>query len=459
MRRLLLFCCLLTLAATSLYTQADPSEQITDYRVYLELNKDRSIRVRETITVKAAGQQIQRGITRAFPTGAVSGGSSSQRYNIRSVKRDGREEPYHTKEQGSNLILYIGDKDIVLPPGTYKYQIEYSSPERVTFLDSLDEITWNAIGLDNRFPIQHAECTIVLPNGVQPTQQACYTGRYGSRDNACTTEITGSEEVHFASTASLQPGEGLTVSVGFDKGQIDPPGWFSRQGGLLAVILGGLSMLFYGFTSWRKHGVDPPKPAVYPLWEPPQDYSPASIGYLTGKGNQTKLFTASIIALATKGYLRIEMDKEGFLIKSPVYQLIKTDTVPQDGQLPAEQQKLYNLLFSKSDSVEIKKKYDSKLKGVYNAHQRSLTSQYEKFIWEGHNLTRVLPLLGIFIATIIGGFMLAGLPGASGVKLAVVAFIPLGIIGLFLYAYLINKPTTEKLKLRSEIAGFKQYLR
>lgn len=48
--------------------------------------------------------------------------------------------------------------------------------------------------------------------------------------------------------------------------------------------------------------------------------------------------------------------------------------------------------------------------------------------------------------------------GASLNLIALVAFIPLAIIALITYAYLIKRPTEEKLKLQSEIEGFKLYL-
>ena len=48
--------------------------------------------------------------------------------------------------------------------------------------------------------------------------------------------------------------------------------------------------------------------------------------------------------------------------------------------------------------------------------------------------------------------------GASLNLVALVAFVPLAILALITYAYLIKRPTEEKLKLQSEIEGFKMYL-
>ena len=48
--------------------------------------------------------------------------------------------------------------------------------------------------------------------------------------------------------------------------------------------------------------------------------------------------------------------------------------------------------------------------------------------------------------------------GASLNAVALGLFVPMALIALFVYGYLIKRPTEEKLKLQSEIEGFKMYL-
>ena len=61
--------------------------------------------------------------------------------------------------------------------------------------------------------------------------------------------------------------ENLTIAVGFPKGIVmpPPPPSFLEKYGIsifLLLVFGGL--LLYGYNSWKKYGVDPEKPVVYP---------------------------------------------------------------------------------------------------------------------------------------------------------------------------------------------------
>jgi hypothetical protein len=58
----------------------------------------------------------------------------------------------------------------------------------------------------------------------------------------------------------------------------------------------------------------------------------------------------------------------------------------------------------------------------------------------------------------VKGFLYSTFNGASVNTIALFLFIPLMIIAMIVYAYLIKRPTKEKLQLQSEIEGFKMYL-
>ena len=109
--------------------------------------------------------------------------------------------------------------------------------------------------------------------------------------------------------SGLNPNEGLTIAVGFNKNVIKPPappGYWQKKGLLFfagAIVL--LLLIYYIFT-WLKYGRDPQAPTVYPLFESPNNISPAILGYVNNQYYKQELVTASIVNLAVKGYLRIE---------------------------------------------------------------------------------------------------------------------------------------------------------
>ena len=123
-------------------------ERITDFDVEVIINKDRSINVTELITVEALGHQIKRGITRNFPTRrSMNGRSVGMQYDILKIEKNGIREPYFEESTQRGYMLYIGNKNVFLKPGQYRYRIEYKVPNQIGFFSDFDEIYWN--GVDN----------------------------------------------------------------------------------------------------------------------------------------------------------------------------------------------------------------------------------------------------------------------------------------------------------------------
>ncbi len=508
-------------------------ERILKYDVLMEVMKDRSIKVKEEITVNVTGAIIKRGITRGLPRTRrmFTGEQKPVRYNITKVLRDGKKESYQTRQENGMEVMYIGKREVILRPGEYHYTIEYLVPNQVEQLEEIDEIYWNAIGKDSRFPIDEASCLVRLPPGANHLQKSCYTGPYGSDTKKCTTkEFNKGNEIFFQTTESLQPREAFTIGVGFEKGIVEGPSFIERYGSALLLSLASFGLLGYFVTTWNKYGVDPPKPTPYPLFASPQGYSPSSLSYIAKESYQTNKVTASIINLAVQGYLRIdETVSSGFLSKSKVYTItrLKTDT----SELFQEDRVLMQELFSQGDKVTIDGNYEKPVKRAYEAHQNNILAQHEAFINEGNNRQYLVAPIIISFLTIIGAvFMMnrngteldglgltllsvvfIGLPalvlfvifsskgsipskiksfiipflffviftggtplfmglseikgtlfslfnGASINAVALGLFIPTAVISLIVYAYLIKRPTEEKLQLQSEIEGFKMYL-
>ena len=529
-RLLLSFVCCITLVSSNLIAQ---EERITNYEVLIVVNENRSISVTEHISVIAAGKVIKRGLTRGLPKKRtfVNGRTKPIRYNIKQVLRDGKPESYHTRHENGEEMLYLGKREVLLKPGEYHYTIEYDVPNQVEQLKKIDEIYWNAIGTDVIFPIDKAVCIVRLPKAGKPLQQSCYTGAYGSTEQACESEPwTDENDLYFKTTRPLQPKEGFTVGVGFEKGIVAEPSVFERFGSAMLLGLSALGLLIYFFTTWNRYGIDPPKPTPYPQFASPQGYSPSSISYIAKERYNPNKITASIIDLAIKGYLRIdEEEQSGIFGKKKSYHLTRLTDSEED--LFPEEKTLLNSLFSGNKKIVIDGEHESRVENAFNNHKSSILGQHKAFVTEGNNrqflavpiivslltvmaavfmMNRtgtdmdnlgaglfsavfiILPLVIVFailsnrrrlpaklvwlvvpfllfFSFIGGGSTLLGLSelkgtiysvfnGANINMIAFVLFVPLAIIALIIYAYLIKKPTEEKLQLQSEIEGFKMYL-
>jgi hypothetical protein len=85
-------------------------ERILDYHSDVQVLKDGSLKVIETITVNAEGSKIKRGIYRDFPIAYTSRFLVPVKlpFHVVSVKRDGKTEPFHTKEESNGVRVYAG---------------------------------------------------------------------------------------------------------------------------------------------------------------------------------------------------------------------------------------------------------------------------------------------------------------------------------------------------------------
>lgn len=497
-------------------------ERILSYNSDIQLNPENELMVTETIKVVAKGIEIRRGIFRVLPENkSKSNPLKDVSYDIVSVKRDGKEEPYHLKNENSNTVVYIGEKNEYLDPGIYVYELQYKSSNHVGFFKDYDELYWNVTGNDWSFHIDSVSATIHLPASAKILQQSCYTGYAGSTNTNCTSQKLSDTEINW-SAVGLNSNEGLTVAVGFPKNIIappPPPGFGQKYALLLFAIIVVFLLLIYYFFTWSKYGKDPEAPAVYPIFESPDAISPAILGYVDAEYFKNDFVTASIVNLAVKGYLKINEKENKVLLglfKDTNYSLTKLKNA--DSSLPMEEAMLLNKLFSSSNELSLTGTYDPNIKNAVTAYTDSIKSQYSNFINKGNNfklivapsvmialaiilisifdammIDRLLPLFVIAIFGTVSLFIISFIFGFMGKRfyktMWLIAILEMGLLlylsyhilyiaedhlennltalaivllfgaaSIMFYTYLIRKPSAEKLKLQSQIKGFGMYL-
>jgi len=203
------------------------------------------------------------------------------------------------------------------------------------------------------FAIDRAEAAIHLPPGARVVQYAFYTGPQGAQGKGAEAMVD-SDTIRFATTASLNPHEGLTVAVGFTKGAVAPPSAsgraadFLRDNAATGVALVGLVALtgFY-FAAWYRFGRDPARGVIVPLFAPPKDFSAAAVRFVDRMGYDRKAFAAALIAMAVKGYLKISESHGSYTLTRTG----KSDT--ETGLAPTERA-VARALFDSRDAIELK---------------------------------------------------------------------------------------------------------
>ena len=293
-------------------------ERISSFDVVIDVEKDGDIVVNETIAVTVEGNQIRRGIFRDLPRYYEKRGRNyPYRYDVKSVKRNGEREKYAIENTGNAFRIRIGDADVLLTNGPHTYEITYSVKNQIRYFDGYDEIYWNATGTYWAFPIDTATVRVSLPGDAGALQKAAYTGYRGSNAQNYEYEFRGGDHI-FTSTMPFKSREGMTVAVGFAKGVVNPPSaadlrgeWWARNASLLVLVLAALGIAAYYFRAWRAVGIDPAKGPVFPVYEPPEELSPAAMHHIYYRGSKGhNAFIATLVNLAVQKRIKIDVEKK-----------------------------------------------------------------------------------------------------------------------------------------------------
>ncbi|HEV2130660.1 MAG TPA: DUF2207 domain-containing protein, partial [Longimicrobiaceae bacterium] len=157
---------------------------------------------------------------------------------------------------------------------------------------------------------------VYLPEGVTAQRAAAYVGSASSTEQPRDLQIAD-DMVRVSAGRTLDPGEGLTVAVGWPAGVVQRPSEATRAVSAVQqwwpLVLPLLA--FFGmFGHWKRHGRDPRRRAIAVQYEPPTELSPAEMGTLVDHGADMRDITSTLVDLAVRGYVTIEEREERRLL-------------------------------------------------------------------------------------------------------------------------------------------------
>jgi len=431
---------------------AAANEQINTFDVEIAVEKDGDVVVTETINVTAEGYRINHGIFRELPRFYTRDGAKyPYQYAIRRIERDGALEPYTVNREGNAVSIRIGDADIYVDRGAHDYVIEYEVKNQVRYFEDYDEIYWNVTGNYWDFPIASARASIHLPDGARIVQTSGYTGALGEAGKDFSGIALGDSYV-FATNRMLMSGEGLTVAVGFEKGAVDPPSaedrnaeWWLRNRASVFLCLAMAGIALYYMRSFVRVGRDPVKGPVFPRYEPPKGVTPAGVHRVYHRGFVGyQALIATLLDLAIKGRIKIDASKKS-----------KTKLTLQEGGAPASPpaEELLQGIFSGRDEFTLGEKYDSQFTLANAFFQIKVGREYGSAFFQWNSGYTVLAGI-LSIATIVITVILS-------VELTVWHFLGFLVLiaGFFAFAYFIPAPTLRGQETRTEIEGFRLYMK
>jgi len=396
-------------------------EVVLDYRSDISVNPDASMRVSETIKVRANGDQIQHGIYRDFPTRYKDryGNRYTVDFAVREVTRDGKPEPYHSEEKDNGVRVYVGDKYVVLNPGVYTYAITYTTDRQLGFFPDHDELYWNVTGNGWGFPIEAASAAVHLPQGVAREALLLdgYTGAEGAAGTNFKSSVDSQSVAHFETTQPLAPGEGLTIVVNFPKRFVAYPTdqqklhWFLKDNQGTLVDLGGLVLVLgYFVLVWIAVGKDPEAGPRMPRYEPPEEVSPAAARFLWRMGYDNRTFVVALLSLAVKKYLTIKEEKGVFTL---------TRTATDTANLALEEKAAVEKLFPSSNSLVLQQSNHARIGSGLTALKRSLKLQNEKRYFLTNQWYLIPGLALSFLTLVLSALTLPGESNVAGIFLCV----------------------------------------
>ena len=451
MMRIFLSLCLSCLWLSGALATAE--EKITSYEVIINVQQDADFIVTENINVISEGRQIRRGIFRDLPRFKLDEGAKiPYQYKILSVTRNGKREPFANNDKNNATQIRIGDADYFLPRGPHNYVITYEVKNEVRYNETFDEVYWNAIGTYWNFPMDTARATITFPQTIRPQELNCFTGRHGSTESNCKMSRDG-QSFHIEALSPLAKREGMSVSIKFDKGIIDPSSqedktmlWWFKNGAIALLGFSLIGLLGYYYRAWNKVGRDPQKEPVFARYAPPEGYSPAAVHQIYYRGLRgNKALIASLIHMSVNKHLELDSSKTETNIRH-----LETN---KNIALPIEQDILIRSLFSHQELIHLGKQPNVLFTSAYNAFTRTLTKKYgnEYFRWNAGS-----SILGV-VLSVIG--VVAAFTQFYGNN-SEYFFIILAVLAAMnlLFIFIMPAPTKKGQKIRTEIEGFKLYL-
>jgi hypothetical protein len=415
----------------------DQRERIISYYSDIEVAADASLHVTETIRVRAEGENIRHGIYRDFPTRYDRDGRRVfVGFTVDGVELDGHAEPWRRESIDGGVRIRIGAADLLVPQGEHSYVIRYTTTRQLNFSNpAFDELYWNVTGNFWRFPIDSAEVRVRLPQAAQFGQTSLYTGAVDARGSDAQIVTQSPGQIDIRTTRPLGTGEGLTISVTWPKGVIQPPPppstfvlWMLDKGPIAAGLIALLALGAFYFYAWLKAGRGPIAGTIVPLFEPPDGLSAAAVRFVRRMRFDNRCYSAAIVESGVRRKLRLVDTEGGLIFKSKKTRIEKTD---DSGDMPDPEHAMLEALFARGGSVEIDRKNYQVFGDAKQALKSGLTDAYKGRLfltnlgWAWAGLALILAMMALIGATLLSADPFAGPNDAPAAWLC---------LGLFLVA-------------------------
>jgi uncharacterized membrane protein YgcG len=422
-------------------------------------------------------------LDRAFRYTDISASSSS-----------GAPAEVNREDDGSALILRIGDEDIDDVSGVQTYHVEYTADGLLNPANeqhSGDELYWNVIGPGWEIPLGDLSVAVDGPAAVQGA--VCFAGPNGSTTPCTSSSFSGSTSMF---TQDLVPvGDEFSTVTGWPAGTfpgvepilVDKPDPLAPVrptsafgivallvlvgGGVLAFLRVrrvGRDKAYLGLTPGLRPADNQPGAAtgyrdrrevVSVQFQPPTGVRPGEMGTLLDEKADPVDVTATLVDLAVRGWLRIEeVPRSNPKKKAKDWTLVQLKN--KDGSLLPYEDTLLTSIFASSTSVKL-----SDLKTTFAASMAKVQDGLYDHVTESgwfranpksvrnawHGAGIVLAILGVILTFV--AFAISW----TGIALVPMALVAVGILVIVL-GNAAPARTEDGTAVLAQSLGFRRYL-
>lgn len=465
----LLVAFLALLTGFSTPASAQRSLEITRFDATIEVEESGWLDVREEIEVRFKGSW--NGIFRLIPIEYRTPQGFSYRLFLDDISVTGPSgEPL---EYWSSRKRHYRELKIRVPGAnnaTQKVIIHYRVPNALKFWDGYDELYWNVTGDEWEMPILSATAMVILPDGVEGTRTASWTGGYGATENAASVQEI-EEGFYFESQKGLNFREGLTIAVAWNPGVVARPTIFTKillflkANWLFVLPMFSLGIMWH---LWSTRGKDPAKLPISPQYEPPDDLTPAEAGTLLDNRPDMRDITAGMVDLAVRGYLRIEeIEKDGFLSKfvgNDDFRLVGVRPRESWTELKDHERELLRGLFGGGggDPGSVKM---SSLQHEFYEHLPDIKDKiYAQLISRDYYTRRPDKVLALYLSIGVVVMVIglgAGIPLAEYLQMSQLTAILAGVltaVPIWIFGFFMPARTVKGTRVLERILGFEEFL-
>jgi hypothetical protein len=286
-------------------------EMALAFNAEISVRSDGVLDVTEQIKVRGEQNLLRIGLPRPFP----GGGENGVRIELVSVMRDGTPERAVMDKDGATLMLQLGDDSQPLASGEHDYSLHYLIHDALRFEKDGDRLQWTVTPPDWKLPLRDASLRLHLPSG------ATLLSSDGRIDGGTTRPrdliLQPRDDLLLIDLMRpLRAGESLSLDIRWTKGFVTRPTrneLLQRQlRGQLHVVAAGLGVLglalAFGLLRLLARAA-----GRNPLHEP---LSPAMSRLVRHGVVDDQSLTATVVAMATKGYLTVEhMETGSFMLQ------------------------------------------------------------------------------------------------------------------------------------------------